>query len=188
LYTKNQHTHLEKFHSTNTFRLLGISKAKNTFSEHRKQIHELFELAKVNRIDRVSIHVRRGDYVKFHTSFPPIHRRYLQPAIKFFTDRGYKKFLVFSDDIEWCVEHFKSYDGDFLYSGGQNEFQDLSLMANCTHNIIANSSFSWWGAWLNQNPNKIVISPHPQAGNWFGQRVKLDTTDLVPDSWYKIKF
>lgn len=168
--------------------IVGYFQSEKYFAEHRKQILELFELPKEKKIDRVSIHVRRGDYVKFHTSFPPIHRRYLQPAIKFFTEKGINKFLVFSDDIEWCKDHFKTYDGDFEYSEGRNEFNDLALMANCAHNIIANSSFSWWAAWLNQNPNKIVISPHPQAGNWFGQRVKLDTTDLVPDSWYKIKF
>ena len=65
---------------------------------------------------------------------------------------------------------------------GHSEVEDLWLMSLCKHNIIANSSFSWWGAWLNNNPNKKVIAPK----KWFGDHVNLNTSDLLPESWIKI--
>ena len=67
------------------------------------------------------------------------------------------------------------------FSTSMDEIYDLILMVNCDHNIIANSSFSWWGAYLNTNLNKIVIGPH----KWFGPRGPQDTQDIIPDNWLK---
>lgn len=170
--------------------IIGYFQSELYFNDYAKEVTELFSLPKGHE-DFVSIHIRRGDYVKYHTAFPPIDRRYINPAIKFFKDLGHNKFLVFSDDIAWCKGYLNSrvFDGcKFEYSENRNEIEDLTLMSHCKHNIICNSTFSWWGAWLNQNKNKIVVSPHERAGNWFGQRVKLDTSTLIPNSWYKIKF
>ena len=92
------------------------------------------------------------------------------------------KLLIFSDDIEWAKKHFKFPNTEFV-SGDISEthFEDLYLMSVCKHNIIANSSFSWWGAWLNENPDKIVIAPK----NWFNKGPK-DTYDLYPEGWITI--
>ena len=159
------------------------------FKDYRNEVLELFGLPYQLNKGVVSIHVRRGDYVTYHTHFPPVDYRYLEPAVKFFKERGFKKFLVFGDDPHWNRQHInpENYFGcEFEYSAGRTEYEDLVLMSQCEHNIIANSTFSWWAAWLNRNPKKIVVSPSWK--NWFGKNVKLDTKDIIPKSWYQIQF
>ena len=91
-----------------------------------------------------------------------------------------ENFIIFSDDIKWCKNNFI---GDkFTFIEGEKDYIDLWLMSLCNHNIIANSSFSWWGAWLNQNPNKKVIAPI----NWFGPEKKLNPKDIYCKNWIKI--
>lgn len=159
------------------------------FKDFEHEVKGLFNLP-YNRISGVvSIHVRRGDYVKYHTMFPPIDRTYLKPAISGFYNMNIKRFMVFSDDIQWCKQNLNSnhYQGcTFEYSEGRNEYEDLVLMHNCEHNIIANSTFSWWGAWLNRNPNKIVVSP--SYLNWFGRKSRVETKDIIPDNWIQVRF
>jgi len=159
------------------------------FNEYRQEILGLFKCPYEFKKGVVSIHVRRGDYVTYYTQFPPVTDRYLLAAIKLMSANGYNKFLVFSDDIEWCKNlfsesRFSKYS--FEYSEGKNEFEDMALGSHCEHNIISNSTFSWWQAWLNQNPNKIVVSPSKH--NWFGKRVKLSTEDIIPENWVQIRF
>jgi hypothetical protein len=97
-------------------------------------------------------------------------------------NQGVKKFYVFSDDIEWCKNFFSDIL-DFEFISGNNEIRDLYLMSSCENNIIANSSFSWWGAWLNKNPNKKVIAPSV----WFGPAKKnVITEDLYCKNWIKL--
>lgn len=119
----------------------------------------------------VSIHIRRGDYVN-HPGFWNITPEYIQEAFNYFTDDEYT-FLIFSDDIEWCKQIFP--EGVVFIEG--NQFEDLCLMSLCDHNIISNSSYSWWGAYLNQNENKKVIAPK----NWFIPAKPLN--DLYPNDW-----
>jgi hypothetical protein len=126
-------------------------------------------------LNSVSIHVRRGDYVVKQDRHPLQDMNYYNSAIKLFNSCDY--FLVFSDDIEWCKQNFI---GDkFVFIEGEQDYIDLWMMSLCNHNIIANSSFSWWGAWLNKNPNKIVVAPK----QWYGLNKKLDTKDLIPNDW-----
>jgi hypothetical protein len=135
-----------------------------------------------------SIHVRRGDYLKHPDNFPTVTLDYLRKAMYEVASRGTTKFMVFSDDLQWCKENING-DYDIRFSNEQNEYNDLCAMASCKDNIIANSSFSWWGAFLNRNPDKVVVSPHYQ--NWFGPNagpVKDQTQDLIPDGWIQIKF
>jgi len=103
----------------------------------------------------VSIHIRRGDYVK-HSAFVQLWETdYYERAMAQFPPGT--RFLIFSDDIKWCKARFGTDNIDF--SWGKDEIEDMNLMAGCEHNIIANSSFSWWAAYLNPNPNKRVIYP-----------------------------
>jgi len=88
--------------------------------------------------------------------------------------------VFISDDKNWCMETFKNIN--CLVSPFKDEIEDLILMINCHSNIIANSSFSWWGAYLNQNPNKIVIGPE----KWFGPGGPQDQQDIIPENWMKI--
>lgn len=86
-------------------------------------------------------------------------------------------YLIFSDDIAWCKKQFIG--PQFEFAEGNSPVTDLALQISCEHNIIANSSFSWWGAYLNKNPGKRVIAP----GKWFGPAQPHDTRDLLPSSW-----
>ena len=109
---------------------------------------------------------------------------YYERALKHITERVDKDALfVFSDDPEW-VEQNMSFDCPVTFvrgNSGAKSFEDLRLISLCKHQIIANSTFSWWGAWLNSNPNKIVITPR----DWFANKGP-DTRDLIPFSWIRL--
>lgn len=141
-------------------------------------------LEEIRNINSVSIHVRRGDYVtlesanKFHGL---CSLDYYKKAIKHIANRVKNPhFFIFSDDIDWVIENLKiDYPYTIIdFNQGEGAL-DLNLMKNCKHNIISNSSFSWWGAWLNENPNKIVIAP--QKWNLTGKR----KFDVIPKNWVK---
>ena len=87
--------------------------------------------------------------------------------------------MFFSDDIEWCKSTYKD-NKDVYFSENNNPFIDLYSMSKCKDNIIVNSSFSWWGAWLNSHPDKRVVAPN----KWFGEAYKCYTVkDIIPQSW-----
>ena len=119
----------------------------------------------------VSIHIRRGDYVN-HPNYWNIDLEYIQKALLYFEDNNYT-FLIFSDDMNWCKEVFP--EGVVFVE--ENQFDSLCLMSLCQHNIISNSSFSWWGAYLNNNKNKKIVAPH----KWFSTPKPLN--DLYPPNW-----
>jgi hypothetical protein len=135
----------------------------------------------------VSVHVRRGDYVnnsltnKIHGVMPMEY--YLSASKIFGKNIKDVHFFIFSDDTNWARENLKFIQPcTFVdYNGPEKNYEDMRLMSMCKHNIIANSSFSWWGAWLNQNPNKIVIAPQ----KWFANQ-SIDSRDIVPESWLKV--
>jgi hypothetical protein len=136
----------------------------------------------------ISIHVRRGDYVsdgftqQFHGN---CSLEYYSNAISLLASNNVDFTLIFfSDDCEWVKEQFKNltYSKMFIdHNDGENSWKDMLLMSSCTHNIIANSSFSWWAAWLNDNPKKTIIAPK----NWYAD-TKLNTDDLIPPQWIRI--
>lgn len=126
----------------------------------------------------VSLHVRRTDYVNLQNFHPLCTAEYYNNAMQQFKDAVY---LVFSDDITWCKENLKN--GNYIFSENKTAAEDLCSMSLCDHNIIANSSFSWWGAWLNQNSNKKVVAPQ----RWFGPAyVDKNTTDIYCEGWVKL--
>jgi hypothetical protein len=169
--------------------LIGFFQSYKYFEGQDEEIKKVFALPHIEGYeDYVSIHVRRGDYVQHSGSFPPIDAEYLKKAIlQLRINIGAEKFIVFSDDIEWCKQTLINHESEvFLFSEGRTEIQDLALMASCGHHIIANSTFSWWGAYLGHNPNKIVITPSAQT--WFGPTagVKKPVVDLLPSNWIQI--
>lgn len=141
----------------------------------------------INKCASVSIHVRRTDYVtdtnaKKALGTCPIE--YYTEAVLLIAQKvGNPHFFVFSDDHEWAKINIKTdYPTVYVDHNDANaNYQDLRLMASCKHNIIANSSFSWWGAWLNRNPDKIIIAPK----KWFTDINKNDS-DLIPPKWIRI--
>ena len=135
----------------------------------------------------VAVHIRRGDYITV-PAFAKVHgvlpMEYYFRAINYIrekVDEAY--FYIFSDDIKWCRDSFKDIKNVRIveHSVATRDHEDLWLMSQCKHNIIANSSYSWWGAWINENPNKVVISPE----RWFLEP-PFNTKDLIPESWIKI--
>lgn len=131
----------------------------------------------------ISIHIRRGDYINL-----PLHQNictelYYKAAIEYMNDKLESPFyFIFSDDIGWCKANLIIENAAYIdWNKGSDNFFDMHLMSKCKHNIIANSSFSWWGAWLNENPNKIVIAPDI----WFNN-TEIYQEDIIPDSWVKI--
>jgi hypothetical protein len=132
----------------------------------------------------VSIHIRRGDYVNNPTTnnyHGVCSLDYYYKAKAVITEKiADPRFFIFSDDIKWARENLKSERPLTFVSGGKN-FEDLSLMSQCKHNIIANSSFSWWGGWLNENHEKIVVGPL----KWFND-AKLNSEFQLPDKWIRV--
>lgn len=135
--------------------------------------------------DTVSVHVRRGDYVtnqnaSKHHGLAPIE--YYNASLELLTTKlNNPTFYVFSDDITWCKDNLKASNITYI-EGTTAGYEDLYLMSQCQHNIIANSSFSWWGAWLNANENKTVIAPKI----WFQDEKANDEAEVVPSAWVRL--
>lgn len=134
---------------------------------------------RIQKTDAVSLHVRRGDYLN-NSAYASCSINYYQSAIKHLLK--YVKtptFYVFSDDIDWVKRNLTLDQPHFYieHNKGVESYNDMRLMSLCKHNIIANSSFSWWGAWLNANTDKIVVAPK----RWFTNDT--DLKDLFPSSW-----
>jgi len=141
-------------------------------------------LPKITNTNSVSVHIRRGDYVnnpetlKFHGV---LGVDYYQKAMQYIEKNLENPiYFFFSDDLQWVKENIRN-EKECIYVEDNPDYIDMMLMKNCHHNIIANSSFSWWGAWLNKNPYKIVVAPK----KWFNDP-SMDTNDLIPNGWIRI--
>ncbi len=181
--------------------LKGFFQSYLYFVGHEDFIRQLFSfpidsLDQVNKellttfkkSNTIAIHIRRGDYVN-DTHTAAYHGScdidYYIKSIKLLTSKSKDFTLVFfSDESDWVEEQFK----DLVYSKifvdhniDENSWKDMLLMSSCSHNIIANSSFSWWAAWLNENPEKKVIAPK----EWFKTK-DLNTQTLLPEEWMKL--
>lgn len=174
----------------------GYWQSEKYFKKYREDILRIFTLKesihyktkqyqqKINNAESVSLHIRRGDYVT-NTHANRMHGtcsvEYYCKAIYFLKNKlSNPCFFVFSDDLVWAKENLSFMDQILFIELEKNtpDHEEMYLMSLCKHNIIANSSFSWWGAWLNQNPNKIVIIPQ----RWF-MDATINTNDLIPKSW-----
>lgn len=139
----------------------------------------------IRKTNSVSLHIRRGDYItskitnKFHGT---CCLGYYKKAMKLINKKVKNpKYFVFSDDIYWVKKNLEIKNAFYVDDNvGDKSYIDMQLMSMCKHNIIANSSFSWWAAWLNNNPNKIVIAPK----KWFNDP-GMDTTDLISEEWIR---
>jgi hypothetical protein len=144
-------------------------------------------IAEIDACNAVSLHVRRGDYVtdpSANATHGTCDLNYYYRAIDYINERvPNPTFFSFSDEPKWVRENLE-FPGSAItidHNGPEAGCEDLRLMSRCAHHIIANSSFSWWGAWLNPNPNKIVVAPE----EWFADGLR-DTSDLIPSSWVRL--
>lgn len=170
----------------------GYWQSEKYFAHCREEVLKAFVFPWELKEGWCSIHVRRGDYLNYPDKHPVVTAEYLEKAMDYMIGKlGYYQFMFFSDDIDWCKYFVKhgEFAAEFIseFREGYTEIEDLIVMSCCESHIISNSTFSWWGAWLNQNPNKVVISP--SKDNWFGPgNAHLDTSDLIPESWIQIKY
>ncbi len=145
-------------------------------------------LSKLQSEITISVHIRRGDYVnnkktqQFHGN---CSLEYYTNAISLLASKNKVFTLIFfSDDSQWVKEQFETlpYSKIFVdYNTNENSWIDMFLMSSCSHNIIANSSFSWWAAWLNMNKQKTIIAPK----KWFADSER-NTNDLIPPQWIRL--
>ncbi|MFD0930369.1 alpha-1,2-fucosyltransferase [Methylophilus glucosoxydans] len=165
---------------------------RGTLIRELTPVNELSEMSsqiksQIEKLNAVSIHIRRGDYIS-NPNTNKVHGflglEYYKKAIAHITSLVSEPFyFVFSDDIGWAKENLNYLNNVIFvdHNSGKNSYEDMILMAACKHHVIANSSFSWWGAWLGSNPEKVVIAPL----NWFADNSR-DISDLCPPSWYLI--
>lgn len=177
----------------------GYWQSEKYFKDYEEQIRKDFTfrdepdetnrrvLEEIRSSNAVSLHIRRGDYVrnpKTRSVHGVLGLDYYRKAIGVMAKRVVRpKFFVFSDEIEWAKENLETgHPVTFVdHNREGKDVEDLRLMKHCRHHIIANSSFSWWGAWLNDDPEKLVIAPR----NWFSEKemAQKDTSDLIPVGW-----
>ena len=180
--------------------LIGYWQSERYFSALAHQVRQAFTLkappdARAQRllddIDRhpaVSIHVRRGDYV----SNPVVQKKHGLVGLDYYAAavahilrlEPQAKFYIFSDDMDWVRANLPiAAPVEYVDLNGPDQpHEDLRLMTRCRHHIVANSSLSWWGAWLNPRPDKVVIAPR----QWFTPESKRDARDIVPPTWIRL--
>jgi hypothetical protein len=162
----------------------------NTFEFPEFKCKKNMDFAKIlsKQENSVAVHVRRGDYVRspqdaklfgkictadyYKKAIAEIEKRIKAPS-----------YIVFSDEPQWAAENLNLPETTVFvdWNNNGNGFRDMQLMSSCKHNIIANSSFSWWGAWLNQNPDKIIIAP----ARWTNDK-SIKTERIIPAEWIRI--
>lgn len=159
---------------------LVANKVRETFCfcEDLMNKHTLHMAKMLRNGNYVSIHIRRGDYLNLADYFGLCDIAYYKKAIDHFKQfLSNPIFVIFSDDIQWAKDIFQYDEVIFVdWNKGKDSWQDMYLMSCCKHNIVANSSFSWWGAWLNTNKDKIVVAPH----RWFRYSPNYD---IIPEQW-----
>jgi hypothetical protein len=176
-YNSSYNYYLDGYFQSEKYFIESSDIIRNELSPTIDKLNKLRDKYPIDE-NNISIHIRRTDYVTSNGYHPVQSIEYYKQATEIIGD--YDNIFVFSDDINWCKENLK-FD-NMIFVDGNDDVEDMWLMSLCNHNVIANSSFSWWGAWLNNNKNKKVIAPK----NWFGQHVSVDTENIIPKNWIKI--
>ena len=160
--------------------MVGYWQTEKYFSSIRDKVLEAFNFqgVPVRHVHTIALHIRRQDYVglqHFH-GMPDLD--YYREAVAFIRrEASYQcPVVVISDDRDWCRENLPS---DFILFEGLTKYEDMAMMASCDYAVIANSSFSWWGAWL--GPQRLVVAP----SRWFTEP-SMDYSDIVPERWVKL--
>jgi hypothetical protein len=157
----------------------GYWQTEKYFKEFRKEVIAAFGLEWKQLDGFVSVHLRRGDYLRLTHKHPPVPKEWIEEAMRQFP--GYH-FIFFSDDIAYCKETF-GHRKDVSFSKRKDPLQDLTEMSWCEHQIGSASTFSLWGGYLNQNPKKRMIMPRL----WFVPgHGGLDVSDIVPENWIRL--
>lgn len=165
----------EKFFLSNS---LKIKKLFSPTYEFIKKYHEIFPF--LNNDNTIVINVRRGDYIYYPNEHPIISKEYIYKSLEHIPNNKTSPIIVISDDIEWCKENINI--DNVFFAENMTSWELLWLMSLCKHFIISNSSFSWWGAFLGEKENSIVLCPDV----WFGPNINVNTSDIYKNGWIKI--
>lgn len=176
----------EQIPKNNNLMLKGYFQNEKYFKKNKEKILQLFYISDLDKNnlkqkyhsadqEHVSIHIRRGDYLKNPNIHPTCTIEYYKKAINLFNNC---KFIIVSDDIEWAKSNFIG--NEYIFSEEKDEIMDFTLINICDHHIIANSTFSWWAAYLNNKENKKIIAPK----TWFGPDGPKE--EIVPNEWIRI--
>ena len=173
------HFHYAPVPEVDGLTLHGYFQSEKYFADYAEEIKAEFTLrnpAYPDKLDQeyIAIHVRRGDYLNHPDTHPVCGLDYYNAALDMLPDKPVK---IFTDDYDWCS---KAFIGDRFSISNQNFINDFELMTKCHYHIIANSSFSWWAAWLSDS--KKVIAPK----KWFGEKAPGSSKDIIPDTWTTI--
>jgi hypothetical protein len=169
----------------------GYYQSSKNFLEHKKEIQTMFLPTEefINKIkilypkifneNSISIHVRRGDYLGVSEILPVIDKSYIDECLRQMGD--YSNIFIFSNDKDWCKENLNYHNS--IVVEGLEDYEELWAISLCNHNIMSNSSFSWWGSYINNNKNKKIFVP----SIWFGPSGEKNYQDIYEDEWIKIK-
>jgi hypothetical protein len=178
---KNKNIIFNGYFQSEKFFLSNSLKIKKLFSptyEFIQKYHDIFPFLKNN--DTIAINVRRGDYRYYPNEHPIISKEYIFKSLEYIPNNKTSPIIVISDDIKWCKENI-NIDNSF-FAENMTSWEMLWLMSLCKHFIISNSSFSWWGAFLGEKKNSMVLCPDI----WFGPEINVNTSDIYKNNWIKI--
>lgn len=168
----------------------GYYQSSKNFGNFKNEIKNLFEPTEkfINKIQNIypsvfeknsiSIHVRRGDYTTISNILPVIDKSYIDKSLSLIKDKG--PIFIFSNDKDWVYKNL-NYPNSIVIDGLE-DYEDLWMISLCNHNIMSNSSFSWWGSYLNKNEDKQVYVP----SIWFGPKGEKNYQDIYELDWYII--
>lgn len=164
-----------------SYKFLNPKVVQNLFNSDSiiSEIKDLNQKAFADPI--TSVHIRRGDYCTMPHKLPPVSRSYVRRAMGLFP-KG-TRYLFISDDLEYCRRYFQG--DNIYYMEGSSILRDIFAPTLCSNNLISNSTFGWWGAYLNPNPDKKIVVPKPWFGK-FAKNSKSDVADLIPESWIQV--
>jgi len=196
-FTEKQFNFNKNFFNITSWYIEWYFQSEKYFKEYEQEIRKDFNfiikpskknidiIKIIENSNSVSLHIRRWDYLLNKNSYIWfLWLEYYKKAIEIIKEKIEKPtFFIFSDDINWVKENLNINDNIYYidWNKWKNSYEDMRLMSLCKHNIIANSTFSWWGAWLNKNKDKIVIAPK----KWFNSDIR-DYSDIIPEKWIKI--
>jgi hypothetical protein len=151
------------------------NKIIDIFSPTEEKINELkIKYSEINLQNTLSLHIRRGDYVNSPTIHPTISKSYIDKSLEIIGE--YDHLFIFTDDKKWVKDNLNN---ERITIVNDEDYNEMWLMSLCKNNIISNSTFSWWGSFLNKNNNKKVIAP----SIWFGDYGPKNYKDIYEDNW-----
>jgi hypothetical protein len=173
------HSYLDGYWQSEKYFIENEKAIKNKLKINDTLKNNIYKKYPILQENTVSLHIRRGDYLNIQDHHPIQTIEYYTNCIEGLDEKNIN-IIIFSNDIDWCINNLKY--KNLTYAVNNTNIEDLYAMSLCSHNIIANSSFSWWGAWLNNNKNKKVFAPK----KWFGPSCGLSDSDIIPKNWIKI--